>query len=76
MDDCPTPDKRAYKSKAKANQKWQHGRPPAGTKRQRLYPYLCPCGDWHLTRQTPEEQAEIGQRIAASAPRKETATNG
>ncbi|WP_157680139.1 hypothetical protein [Mycobacterium dioxanotrophicus] len=65
---CPTPDKRTYRSKAKANRYQRRRRPPAGEKKDRLYPYLCPCGEhWHLTHQSPALQARIRARIAAQA---------
>jgi hypothetical protein len=65
---CPTPDKRAYRSKAKANRFQRRTRPPLGTKKDRLYPYECPSGlHWHLTHQTPAQQAAIRARIAAQA---------
>lgn len=65
--ECPTPDKRAYRSKAKANRFQRLTRPPLGEKKDRLWPYECVCGAWHLThhRGTPTEQAEITARLAA-----------
>jgi hypothetical protein len=64
---CPTPEKRTYRSKAKANRFQRRTRPPLGMKKERLYPYECPCGNWHLTHQTPAQQARIKARIAAQA---------
>ncbi|OBC14073.1 hypothetical protein A5784_30695 [Mycobacterium sp. 852013-50091_SCH5140682] len=65
---CPTPEKRIYRSKAKANRYQRRRRPPAGEKKDRLYPYMCPCGEhWHLTHQSPALQARIAARIAAQA---------
>lgn len=65
---CPTPDKRAYRSKAKANRFQRRTRAPLGTKKDRLYPYECPSGQhWHLTHQKPAQQAAIRARIAARA---------
>lgn len=66
MADCPTPEKRAYRSKAKANKFQRRTRPPLGEKKDRLYPYECGCGAWHLTHQTPEVQARVKARIAAN----------
>lgn len=67
MADCPTPEKRAYRSKAKANKIERRRRPPLGEKKTRLWPYECACGAWHLThhRGTPSEQAEMSVRLAA-----------
>ncbi len=53
MADCPTPEKRAYRSKAKANQFQRLTRPPLGETKQRLYPYQCRCGQWHLSHLHP-----------------------
>lgn len=58
MPNCPTPKKRPFRSKAEAA-RWQRQRYFRKGK-ARLYPYLCPSEDhWHLTHQTPEEQARI-----------------
>lgn len=69
---CPTPDKHPYRSKAAANRSQRRRYAPPGEHKDRLYPYLCACGrHWHLTHQTPAQQREIAQRIAAQAARKE-----
>lgn len=61
--ECPTPTKRTFRSKAEAARWWRRAYYAHG--KDRLYPYLCPCGaHWHLTHQTPQEQAEISARIA------------
>lgn len=59
MDDvphwCPTPEKRVYRSKAKAAQAWRLQKPPAGQRKDRLYPYACRCGWWQLTHLHPRK---------------------
>lgn len=66
MTACPTPDKRAYRSKAKANKFQRRTRPPLGEKKDRLWPYQCVCGAWHLTHQSPATQARVRARIDAN----------
>lgn len=72
---CPTPGKRAYRSKAKSNRFHRRTHPPPGQKKQRLWPYECACGAWHLThhRGTPTEQAAITARMNAKAARQREA---
>lgn len=59
--DCPTPEKRTFRSKAQAKrhnvQRQQVGCP-------RFWPYECRCGMWHLTNQNYAEQKRIAQDIA------------
>jgi len=52
---CPTPDKRVYRSKAKAARAQRLARPPVGQVKERLYPYQCRCGAWHLTHLHPRK---------------------
>lgn len=42
----------SYRSKAAARRAQRFRRLPTGEK-ERLYPYRCTCGAWHLTHQTP-----------------------
>ncbi|GAT13192.1 Gp48 [Mycolicibacterium thermoresistibile] len=64
--DCPTPDKRAFRSAAAARRFWR--RSYIRTGKHRLHPYRCPgCDHWHLTHQTPAEQRAIAARIARKA---------
>lgn len=58
--ECPTPDKKRYRSQAEANRAERAWHGPHESGRSRLYPYLCSTGDhWHLTHYTPEAQAHI-----------------
>lgn len=56
--ECPTPEKKRYRSAAEAN-KWQRQHSiPRGQHKGQMFPYECPCGEhWHLTHHTPETQA-------------------
>ncbi len=55
--DCPTPDKRRYRSQADAKRAHRDRYARPGQHKDRLYPYECPSGDhWHLTHHTPEKQ--------------------
>ena len=72
VDDCPTPLKRRYRSSSAAA-RYQRRHPAPGAP---LYPYECPTGGhWHLTHQTPEQQARIAERIAARAAPQMSTTN-
>lgn len=63
-DACPTPTKRRHRSRAAARRFQRRTTLPSATKAT-LWPYECPAGGhWHLTHQTPEQQAEIAARIA------------
>lgn len=63
-DACPTPTKRRHRSRAAARRFQRRHELPGAAKTQ-LWPYECPAGGhWHLTHQTPEQQAEIAARIA------------
>lgn len=69
MSDCPTPDKLVFRSAAAARRYWQRSN---FTGKDRLWPYRCPSGGrehWHLTHQTPDEQAEISARVASQRDR-------
>lgn len=58
VSDCPTPDKKRYRSQAEANKAERQWHGPKGDGRKRLYPYECADGrHWHLTHYTPERQA-------------------
>ncbi|CAA0129294.1 Uncharacterised protein [Mycolicibacterium vanbaalenii] len=67
MPECPTPAKKAFRSKAAAC-RFQR-RNYNGPGKDRLWPYECVCGSWHLTHQTPAEQARIAARVQAARPR-------
>ncbi|GAS98831.1 Gp46 [Mycolicibacterium canariasense] len=67
--ECPTPAKHAYRSQARALRAQRALRLPAGQK-DHLHPYRCPGGHWHLTHQTPAEQAEVARRIRRYGRRK------
>lgn len=45
---CPHPEKKVYRSRAKARRFERRSMPPVGEKKTRLEPYLCVCGSWHL----------------------------
>lgn len=59
---CPTPHKKQFKSKAKAVQHTRRYYVPAffEHEKQRLYPYQCGCGWWHLShlRQDVDDHGE------------------
>lgn len=59
---CPTPTKQVFRSKAAARRYQRSMRLPAGSK-DRLHPYWCVAGHWHLTHQDPETQAQTALRI-------------
>lgn len=58
--ECPTPDKKRYRSAAEAN-KWQRQHSiPRGAHKDQMHPYQCKSGDhWHLTHIPPERQKQI-----------------
>lgn len=57
---CPTPDKKWYRSQAEANRHERERYTGRHGKKERLYPYECPGGGhWHLTHHTPEQQGVI-----------------
>lgn len=65
-DGCPTPLKRRHRSRAAARRFQRRQEIPD---KDRLWPYLCTCGAWHLTHQTPDEQKRVAAWIAkVSAP--------
>lgn len=53
MADCPTPDKKVFRSRAKARRFQRLTRPPVGETKDRLYPYPWRCGNWHLSHLHP-----------------------
>lgn len=56
--ECPTPDKKQYRSQAEANRAERKFQYRQGGHHKRLYPYECPSGEhWHLTHHTPETQS-------------------
>lgn len=60
MSDCPTPDKKWYRSQAEANKAERQWHGPKGDGRSKLYPYECSAGGhWHLTHHTPENQRAV-----------------
>lgn len=62
--DCPAPEKLTFRSKAAAR---RYHRQSNFSGKDRLWPYQCPGGSgehWHLTHQTPQEQAEVAARVA------------
>lgn len=70
--ECPTPDKRQYRSQAAAKRHQRRRYAAPGEHKPRCYPYECECGEhWHLTRQTPAQQRAVAERMAAKAARAE-----
>lgn len=60
--DCPTPNKRKFRSAAEAKRYNRTSQWPGG--KARLWPYECACGSWHLTTQNYDEQKRIADSIA------------
>jgi anti-repressor protein len=68
--ECPTPDKKQYRSQAEAA-RWQRSRyVRPGDYKGPLYPYECPSGEhWHMTHYEPDEQKQITAKVETRTAR-------